>query len=243
MNRIMIDRCFLTLVFALALSLGSIGNAVRAEESETVKPAAADSAEADAEAAGADDTHDAAAHDHADADAHAAKGGPDPLATDPDLAIWTFVVFLAMLAILSQVAWKPIMDGLQAREDGIAGNLAAADQKHEEAKALLVEHQAKLAGAADEVRALLEEARRDADATIAQAKADAKAVAESERLRAVREIEQARDVAVRQLAERSAGLAIDLAAKVVRQDISAERQAELVRDALGRFSEAGPSSN
>lgn len=175
--------------------------------------------------------------------AHAAEAQPDPLVTDPDLAVWTFGIFLLMLAILSKLAWKPIMEGLDAREDAVLSNLAAAEQKHEEAKSLLEKHQAELAGAADQVRELLEEARRDADVTMAQAKADAKSEFEAERERAKRDIDQATDAAVRSLAERTAGLAIDLAGRVVKQDISAERQSEVVREALGRFAGGGPSAN
>ncbi len=177
---------------------------------------------------------------HGDA---AKGGGPDPLATDPDLAIWTLVVFLVMLALLSQTAWKPIMEALKAREDNITGSIAAAQRTHEEAKALLAEHQAKIAGAADQVREMLAEAHRDAEATIAKAKADAKAEFDVERERATRDIEQAKDAAVRALAERTAGLAIDLAGRVVKQEITPARQSEIVREALGRFSSNGPSAN
>ncbi|MEO1497174.1 MAG: F0F1 ATP synthase subunit B [Planctomycetota bacterium] len=254
----MVDRLFLSLLVAAALCLAPVGVAFADEAEASSAEASEESAvEADAEDAAADhaeDGHEQAGHDddvHGDdgqghdghGGEHAKAGSPDPLETDLDLAVWTGVVFLFMLAVLSQIAWKPIMDGLAAREDSIAGNLAAADSKHEEAKALLADHQAKLAGAADEVRGLLEEARRDADSTIAQAKEEAKAVADTERERAIRDIEQAKDVAVRQLAERTAGLAIDLAGKVVRQDITAERQSEIVRDALGRFADSDPSSN
>lgn len=181
---------------------------------------------------------------HGDA---ANAGGPDPLATDPDLAIWTLIVFLVMLAILSQTAWKPIMEGLKAREDNITGAIAAAQRTHEEAKALLAEHQAKIAGAAEQVREMLAEAHRDAETTIAKAKADAKADAKAEfdeeRQRATRDIEQARDAAVRALAERTAGLAIDLAGRVVKQEITPTRQSEIVREALGRFTANGASAD
>jgi F-type H+-transporting ATPase subunit b len=174
----------------------------------------------------------------------AEKGAaPDPLATDPDLAIWTLLIFLAMLAILRAFAWGPIMEALKARESGIAANLAEADAKHAEAKRLLDEHRVTLAGAAEQVRAMLDEARRDAEATKASIVEEAKAASEAERARVVRDIEQARDSAVRQLAERSAGLAIDLAAKVVKQDLTPQRQSEIVREALTRFAPNGPSAN
>ena len=214
-----------------------------------VSPACAEndaSPEADKEAKTA---HDEAAHDeksdsHDDHDAHStdhAEATPNPLEFDPDLAIWTLIVFLAMLVILKTFAWGPIMKALADREDSISGAIDAATAKHEEAKALLAEHQTKLAGAADEVRELLEEARRDAEHTKADILAEAKAAADTERERAVRDIEQARDVVVRELAEQTAGLAIDLAAKVVNQDITPSRQGEIVNEALNRFS--GPSQN
>jgi len=173
----------------------------------------------------------------------AEKGSPDPLSMDPDLAIWTLLIFLAMLAILRAVAWGPIMEGLKAREAGIAANLKAADDKHVEAKRLLDEYRATLAGAADQVRGMLDEARRDAETTKASIVAEAKAATDAERARSVRDIEQARDSAVRQLAEQSAGLAIDLAAKVVKQELTPQRQSEIVREALTRFAPGGPSAN
>lgn len=193
----------------------------------------------EAEVAEAEHGDDAStSHDgHEEHAGHEEHGGsaPDPLATDPDLAIWTLIVFLIMLALLSQTAWKPIMEALKSREDNITGAIAAAQQKHDEAKALLAEHQAQLAGAADQVRELLAEAHRDAEATIAKAKADAKAEFDAERERATRDIDQAKDAAVRALAERTAGLAIDLAGRVVKQEITPARQSEIVREALGRF--------
>jgi F-type H+-transporting ATPase subunit b len=180
-----------------------------------------------------------AAEEHADEAAHATAGEaaskPNPLAVDPDLALWTLIIFGVLCAVLYKTAWGPISKALHDREEGIANNIAAAAAKHEEAKAMLAAHEARLAAAADEVRGLLEEARRDAEATKVQIVAEAKAAADAEKQRVVKDIEQARDVAVRQLAESSAGLAIDLAKKVVKQEITSSRQDEIVREAISRF--------
>ena len=91
-----------------------------------------------------------------------------------DLAIYTIVVFLLLLAILSKFAWPVVIEALEEREKKIEGNISAAAAKHDEAKQLLAEHEAKLARAADEVRELLEEARRDAEHTKGQIIAEAK---------------------------------------------------------------------
>ena len=235
------------MVFALPAMAADDAKVSESKAESTAKAEDSEAEDSHSKEAHEEDGHDESVHHDDTAHGKGAHGGsesdPNPLATDPDLALWTLGVFLLMLFVLKAFAWTPIMEGLKAREEGITGNLAAADAKHEEAKALLAEHQAKLAGAADEVRELLEEARRDAEQTKADIMAEAKAAADSERERAVRDVEQARDTAVRQLAESSAGIAIDLAAKVVKQEIGPGRQGEIVQEALGRVAGGDPSVN
>lgn len=160
-----------------------------------------------------------------------------------DLAIYTIVVFLLLLAILSKFAWPVVTAALEEREKRIEGNIAAAEAKHEESKRLLAEHEAKLARAADEVRELLEEARRDAEHTKSQIVAEAKKAADQERDRAVRDVDRAADNAMKSLATASANLAVDLAGKVVKQNITPDQQAQLVREAISRLAASSPSEN
>ena len=51
-----------------------------------------------------------------------------------DLAIWSFAVFLLLMVLLTAVAWKPIMNGLDAREQSIAEMVAATQKAHDDAK-------------------------------------------------------------------------------------------------------------
>ncbi len=187
----------------------------------------------------------AGADSHGSDDSHAGSGGGggNPLIIDPDLAIYTVVVFGLLLFILKKYAWGPIVEALDAREQTVHDYLSSAEAKHEEAKGLLAAHEARLATAKDEVREMLEEARRDAEATKAQIVADAEAAAKAHRDRAVRDIEQARDASVRQLAETSANLAVDLAGKVVQQNLTSDQQADLVREATTKLANSTPSNN
>jgi F-type H+-transporting ATPase subunit b len=100
-----------------------------------------------------------------------------------------------------------------------------------------------LAGAAAEVRALLEEARRDAEATKAEIVSEAKAAAQQERQRALRDIDIAKDHALKDIAETSANMAVDLAGKVIRETIKPEKTQEIVREALSRLSDSAVSRN
>ena len=169
--------------------------------------------------------------------------GPNPMAVDPDLAIWTLVVFALLFAILKKFAWPQIAAAIDERERKIAANIAAAAALNEEAKRLLAEHQAKLAAAAGEVRALLEEARRDADVTRKRIEEDGRKAAGEEIARATREIQRAKEGAIQELAVASANTAIELARKVVRESLTNDQQSQLVRDALGKLAAASPSRN
>ena len=166
----------------------------------------------------------------------------DPLAFDPDLALWTLVVFVLLLAVLWKFAWGPILAGLEKREHAIAHEIADAKRQHEEANALVAKYEARLAAAGDEVRALLDEGRRDAEHARQAILAEAKSAAEAERLRALREIESATDGALRSLAERSAQLAVELAGKIVRHNLTPADHTRLVDEAVEKFT-VTPSQN
>ena len=159
----------------------------------------------------------------------------DPGEIKTDLAVFTFVVFLLLLAILWKFAWGPISAGLDKREQGIAANIAAAQASHDQAKVMLAEYEKKLNQAQVEVRAILDEARRDAEHTQQEILAKARADAHTERDRALREIQTATDQALKELGERSANLAVNLAGKIVRQRLSAADHAQLIEEAVARF--------
>lgn len=180
----------------------------------------------------------AASEEHGGAAAEA-----NPVSISTDLAFWTLVVFVVLLIVLRLVAWKPITEALQKRENAIAGEIAAANAKHEDAKRLLAAHELKLASAADQIRELLEEARRDAEHTKQEIVAEAKSAANAERQRAVREVELARDTALKQLAETSANMAVSLASSAIRQNLTAEQQSRIVRESLSMIGNGNLNQN
>ncbi len=167
----------------------------------------------------------------------------DPLAVDPDLAIWTAVVFLALFAVLYKFAWGPIAKGLDAREKGIADNIEAAQRSFDEAKLILAGYEKKLAGAQQEIRDLMDKAHKDAEYARQEILNEAKASAKEERDRTLVEINRARDVALKELSEQSANVAVELAGKIVRNKLTSEEQTSLVNDAMNKFAASMPSKN
>jgi len=159
-----------------------------------------------------------------------------------DLALWTLAVFTLLLFLLTKFAWKPIMEGLAKREQGIADTIAATQSANEEARRLLASYERRLAEASDEVRGMLEEARRDSDATRQTIIAEARKAAEEEQARAKREIGLATDEALSTIAERAGELAVGVAGKFLREKLGTEEQARLVRDSVASIT-ARPSMN
>ena len=159
-----------------------------------------------------------------------------------DLALWTLAVFAVLLFLLTKFAWKPIMEGLEKREQGIADLIAATRAANDESKSMLASYERRLAEASDEVRAMLEEARRDSEATRLAIVAEARKAADDEQVRAKREIGLARDEALSQIAERAGQLAVDVAGKFLRDKLSTDDHARLVRDSVASVRSA-PSIN
>ena len=172
----------------------------------------------------------------------AQKDFESPAWFQTDLAVWSFAVFLGLLGVLTKFAWKPIMQGLEKREEGIARQIAETKAANEEAKRMLASYERRLAEASEEVRGMLDEARRDAESTKQSIVAEARKAAEDERNRATHEIRLAKDDALSQIAAKAGHLAVEVAGKFLRDKLGAEDQARLVRDSVASLS-SRPSVN
>jgi F-type H+-transporting ATPase subunit b len=169
--------------------------------------------------------------EHAAADAHGAPEG-GLFAGDVGNAIWTVGIFVLVLIVLGKFAWTPILQGLQGRENFIRDALAEAKTQRDEAEARLREYEAKLAAARDEVDAIMDEARRDADRVRLREEERAREEAEKTIARARREIEIAADTAVKDLYTRAARLATAAATAVLRREIRPEDHERLVAESI-----------
>jgi F-type H+-transporting ATPase subunit b len=162
-------------------------------------------------------------------------GSSSPLEFKTDLAFWTGVVFLGLMLVLWKFAWKPIAQGLDKRESHIADQIAQAEAANQKAKDLLADYEKKLDDAKGEVRGLLEEGRQNAEKLGRQLIEKAKGQAEAEHDKAIKQIEAAADAAMKDLADRSAALAVQLAGKIVRSKLNPAEHARLIEQAVSGF--------
>jgi F-type H+-transporting ATPase subunit b len=164
-----------------------------------------------------------------------AAEGLNPITFHLDLSVWTAVVFLVVLAILGKYAWGPICDGLLKRENGIADQIADAQRRNEEAKQLLADYEKKLAAAQDDVRSLIEQGRRDAEKVGQQVLEKAREESAIERQRSLQQIDAATSAALKELADRSATLAVELAGKIVGAQLKAADHSRLIEQSVTQF--------
>jgi F-type H+-transporting ATPase subunit b len=169
----------------------------------------------------------------------ASGGGGGPFSGDVGTALWTLVIFVLVVLVLGKYAWGPLLSGLQARERFIREALEAAKRDREAAEARLKEYEQKLATARDEATAVLDEARRDAEALKRTLEADGRAEGQRMIERAKREIGIAADTAVKQIYDTSARLATELAGKILQREIRPEDHERLIREALDRVRAGG----
>jgi len=174
---------------------------------------------------------------------HGGELNSNPLEFKKDLALWTGVVFLILLAILWRFAWGPIRQGLQRREDGIANQITEAEESNRTAKELLGQYEEKLAASKQEVREILEQGRRDAEKTGRDMIEQARAGAEAEQRRALRQIDAAASAALKELAEQGADMAVELAGKIVRAELKPADHAKLIRRTVSDFAQQPPGEN
>jgi F-type H+-transporting ATPase subunit b len=159
------------------------------------------------------------------------------LSIEPGLLIWTIITFLALVAVLRKVAWKPLLAALEQRETTIRDSLDEAHRARDEAQKLLAENQRILAEANRESARILEQGREEAErmrtSLTEQARQEAQRLVEDAR----RDIERERHTAIQDLKSTAADLALVAAGRLLNTSVSDDDHRRLVTEFLDRFPE------
>jgi F-type H+-transporting ATPase subunit b len=154
---------------------------------------------------------------------------------DPAEAIWVIIIFVILLIILYPTAWKAVLAGLKAREQRIRGDLESAEQERLKAQQTLKEYEAKLAAAQEQIRQMLGKAQTDAEKIATSIRVHAQQEAEQAKERATKEIEASRDQALSEIYRQAADISTSIAEKILRRNLNAEDQQDLVRGSLDQL--------
>lgn len=150
------------------------------------------------------------------------------LEINPGLIFWTIVTFLAVLAVLSKVAWKPLMQALTSREEQVRTSLEQAESANAEARKLLEENKRQLAQAEAHAQQAMREGREMGEKLKAEIIDKANTSARSMVEQAKEEIRRERDAALMQLRGEVADLAVTAAGKIIDANLDVNKHRQLV---------------
>ncbi len=148
---------------------------------------------------------------------------------EPGSIIWTLAVFVVLLFVLKKWAWGPIVQALQAREDGIKKDIEDARKARQEAEELLEKYKQQLEQARKDAQKLIAEANQRAEELHQQRKKEVEEEAQAMIAKAKDEIELERQKAAQELRREVVEIAITAASKVIGQALKAEDHRDLIQ--------------
>lgn len=148
-------------------------------------------------------------------------------------AMQTFIL-LVLIFLLRKFAWKPILNSLSEREEGIQNALDEAEKAKRDMANLQADNQKLLQDARLERESMLKEARELKVKMISDAETEAQTQANKMIAQAQEAIESEKKAAMAELKSHVAELSLSIAEKVVRNELSnKDKQLKLVEDMLG----------
>jgi F-type H+-transporting ATPase subunit b len=167
----------------------------------------------------------------------------EKLFADFSLGLFVFqtLIFIGLVLLLKKYAWKPILDAVNEREEGIKNSLESAEEAKKEMASIVADNEKILKEARIERDNLLKDARVMKEKMISDAKYEASIEAEKLISLAKTSIENETMKAMTELKNQIADLSIDIAEKVLRNELSDKKAQmtlveKLVEEAEGNFS-------
>jgi F-type H+-transporting ATPase subunit b len=173
----------------------------------------------------------------------AAEDGGGSFLVSPNLGlmIWTLLVFLFTMWVLSKLAFPRIQEALDKRASAIRESIESAEKTREEADKILEEYRARLREAREQADDIVARARRAAETTTAQAAQEGRDKREELLAAARRDIEAETRRSLERIRKEVADLTVLTTEKVTRKSLDAEDQKRLINEALAEvdFSSLG----
>lgn len=150
-----------------------------------------------------------------------------------DLFVKQTILFLLLIFLFVKFAWKPILNSLNEREEGIKDALDSAEKAKKDMQNLQADNEKLLKQARAEREELLKEAREIKSKMIADAETEAQAKANKMIEQAQVAIDNEKKLAMAELKSHVANLSLQIAEKVVQDELSSkDKQLKLVENML-----------
>jgi F-type H+-transporting ATPase subunit b len=161
------------------------------------------------------------------------------------LMVWTLLVFVVTMVLLSKLAFPRISEALGRRQRNIEESIDTAERTRKEADELLHEYRERLKEARAQAEEIVQRARQAADAHEHESKERGQEILAEATRKAERDIEAASKRALDDIRREVADLTVMATEKVTRKVLDTDDQKRLVQEALGEldFSSISGGSN
>jgi F-type H+-transporting ATPase subunit b len=153
----------------------------------------------------------------------------------PGLMIWTIVAFAITLWVLKRYAFGPVQKLIDERRDRIRRSIEEADRAREEARGLLEEHRALIGQAKGQAEEILAEARKIADSQRERLRGELDEDRQRRLDETLRQIEQAKVQALGDIRRQVGELAALATEKITRKTLTDADQQRLIDEALAEI--------
>jgi len=151
----------------------------------------------------------------------------------PGLFIVQTILFLLLILLMVKFAWKPILQSLNEREEGIQKALDSADEAKKEMQNLKADNEKMKQEARQERDAMLKEAQDMKKQMISDAAEEAAKKADDIIAKAQSTIESEKNTAIDELRQQVAMYSVEIAEKVLQQELKNDKdQKKLVNKYL-----------
>jgi F-type H+-transporting ATPase subunit b len=171
--------------------------------------------------------------------APASDGPVNLLEPNAGLMVWTVVIFVGLLFVLKQFAFKPLFAAVEAREQALTEAIEGAKRDRDAAAALMAEQKAQLDAARGQAQQLIADGRAVAEKMRADILEEARVQQTEMMEKARRDIEAETVKAVAELRREAIDLAIAGASKVIDQNLDTAGNRKIVEQFLASLAPMG----
>lgn len=157
--------------------------------------------------------------------------------SDPWPYVFNLAMFLILFGILAKFVWPKILEGLQARETKQREDLTKAEQAAAEAQKALEQNKDQLAEARKEAQSIVDNARAESEKLATRLRDQAEKDVAQMKERATQEIRSAQEQALSEIYSEAASISTQIAGRILRREINADDQRQLVDDSLRELNE------
>ncbi|HET8605559.1 MAG TPA: F0F1 ATP synthase subunit B [Gaiellaceae bacterium] len=153
----------------------------------------------------------------------------------PGLMIWTLITFAVVFLVLRKVAFGRIQEVIDARRERIRQAIVEADNARDEARKLLEEHRALIGQARTDAEEILAEARRVGESTRERVREEAEVDRQRRLEETRRQVESETRRALEQIRAEVADLTLIAATKVTGKSLSDADHKRLIEEAIAEL--------